>query len=121
MTVQLVDVAYTADELEERQEGAMPLADAPKYPYGLTINLDEKTLEKLKIDSSDWSVGDIFHLHALSKVTSISEHENTDGKCCSVSLQIIALGAESEDAEDEEEEESDPSLEKHGYLRYNNK
>ena len=120
-----VDLALSPSEVEETQ--APLAAEAPKYPYGTSISLDEKILEKMDVDRSDWAVGDIFHLHALAKVTSISEHENQDGGKCCVTLQIIALKGESEDAEDKEDEDGEPyhrdkdtgpHLEQYGYSRH---
>ncbi len=111
-----VDLALTKDEAEERNTIA-PL-EAPKYPYGTTLSLDEKILEKMEVDHSDWKVGDIFHIHALAKVTGIHENETQEGEKCCVNLQLIAIKGESEDAEDEEDEHGEPSLEKHGYHRY---
>lgn len=116
----LTDMAKTEDESEK---DTSPLMQDNKYPYGLRICLTQDELEKLGVDHSDWEIGATFHLHAFAKVTSISENEVAGGeKTCSVSLQITHLAGESEDAEDEEEEEEDdePSLEKHGYLRYDN-
>lgn len=124
-----VDLALSAEEIEEQHIVSTPLADVPKYPYGTSISLDEKVLEKMGVDYSDWKVGDIFHIHAMAKVTSISEHESQDGEKCCVSMQLIAIKGESEDAEDEEDESEEsgaytkdekrgPDLKNHGYLRY---
>jgi hypothetical protein len=115
-----VDLALTPEEMEARSSLEMPLADIPKYPYGTSISLDENVLEKMEIDHEDWSMGDIFHLHALAKVTAISEHENQEGNKCCITLQIIALKGESEDEEDKKSfpEDAEPSLEKYGYSRY---
>lgn len=118
MAVQMVDLALSPEEAKLGGPSVVTDSEAPRYPWGLTLTLDEKTLEKLKVDHSDWSVGDIFHLHAIARVTSVSEHENQNGNSCNVGLQIVAMGAESEDAENEENEEAEPSLERHGYLRY---
>jgi len=114
----MVDMARSNEE-----DDSSPLvSNSPeKYPYGLRICLTHEELEKLNVDHTDWSVGEIFHLHAFAKVVAISTNEDTDGNVnCSVNLQITHLSGESEDAENEAEEESDePSLEKFGYLRYN--
>lgn len=112
-----IDLALSPDEIQEQQIANTPLAEAPKYPYGTSITLDEKVLEKINVDYSDWKVGDIFSLDVLVKITSISENETQDSKRCCVNLQITALKGE-EDEEFLEEEESEPSLEAHGYLRY---
>lgn len=102
----MVDMALTPEEQEKRSTG-MPMSvmgDAPKYPYGLSICLTQDELEKLDVDFGDWEVGDVFHLHALTEITSISQNETTDGKNCRVELQITRLSGEPEDAENEESE-----------------
>lgn len=115
------DMAKTPEEI---QEEVSPLStEVNKYPYGLRIRLTKFELDKLDVDYSDWKVGDVFHLHALAKVTSISENETEGDHNCCVEMQITHLaGTESEDEENEDadEEMSDEdghSLEKHGYVR----
>jgi len=90
----MVDMARTAPEI---QDAITP--QVPTYPYGLSIRLSHEELEKLGVDYSDWAVGDHFHLQAMAKITSISEHENEGGKNCCVEMQIIALAGEDEDTE----------------------
>src|ERR1700735_5563037 len=116
----LVDMAKT-----ESQEMATPLMPEPeKYPYGLRISLDHDDLEELKVDHSDWEIGDVFPLDVIAKVVSKSSNETEGGSPnCSVSLQITHIGAEEheEDQEEAEEEggyhkdeEEKPSLKNHG-------
>lgn len=99
----MVDMARSPEEISEAVNMPSALSSSP-YPYGLCICLTHKELEKLKIDHSNWAIGDIYHLHALAKVTSISTNDSEDGENCRIELQIIALGAESEDDENEEAE-----------------
>lgn len=113
----LIDMAR--DEGEKDSSPLMPSEN--KYPYGLRITLTHEELEKLDVDHSDWEVGETFHIHALAKVVGKSADEREGGEpSCSIQLQLTHLAGESEDAENEEEEHKDeePSLEKHGYLRY---
>lgn len=98
-TPPMIDMARTNDGTSDV---AMPCASP--YPYGLCICLTQVELEKLGIDHKDWAIGDIYHLHALTKVTSISSTASDSGENTRVELQITALGAESEDAENEEAE-----------------
>lgn len=98
-TPPMIDMARTDDE----SAGTPALSSSP-YPYGLCICLTHTELEKLGIDKADWNVGDIYHLHALTKVTSISSTASDSGENARVELQITALGAESEDEENEEAE-----------------
>lgn len=115
----MVDMAKS-----ESSQEATPLMPAEnKYPYGLCINLDDESLEKLKVDISDWEIGDVFPLDILVKLTSKSCNESEGGgQKCSVSLQITHIGQEKEPEAEEELEEAhednEPSLEKNGYLRY---
>lgn len=104
----MIDMARTPEEAKESAEKQGFPTDSPVYPYGLAISLGEEELEKLGVDYSDWSVGDLFHLHAMTKITSISEREMENGNCCRVEMQIIALTGESEDDENREEEKDEP-------------
>lgn len=99
----MVDMAM---DNEEKAEMMSPSLDAPKYPYGLSISLCERELEKLGVDENDLEVGDMLHLHALAKITSVSSQEYENGSHCRVELQICYLSGEDEDEENEEEEKS---------------
>ena len=101
----MIDMARSPEEAKDAMPMAAAIGDTPKYPWGLSISLTQDELEKLDVDHSDWEVGNVFHLHAFAKVTSISENETENGKCCRVELQITHLaGIESEDEENEEYE-----------------
>ena len=123
-----VDLAYSDEELKEREADNMPLAETPKYPSGLSITLDEKTLAKLNIEHGDWEVGDVFPVDVLLKVTGKNVNETQDGEKCCINMQITAMKGEEHKEEIEEAEEmpaytrdghgENPALEKHGYLRY---
>jgi len=66
-------------------------ADRPEYPYGLCINLDRESLEKLGITALP-AVGDQLQLTALVTVQSVSEYERQEeGKSRDVSLQITDM------------------------------
>ena len=108
------DMAQTEDDkVDTGLAGHLLGEDGPKYPYGLKINLTEKEIEKLGVDTSDWKPGDVFQLHALAKVVGTHESEREGGnKCCNVEMQITHLAADSEDeGEDEEEHEPDEAEE----------
>lgn len=100
---QMVSMELNPSEAKEAM--ACPSPALPLYPYGLCISLTQEELEKLDVDYSDWSVGDMFHLHALAKITNINQSETTEGNRCRVEMQIIALTGEDEDEENEEYEE----------------
>lgn len=64
--------------------------DQPKYPYGLTLCLDDDVLAKLGItDLPD--VGAVLYLDAKVTVCSKSQYENQDGADSSLSLQITDM------------------------------
>jgi hypothetical protein len=64
--------------------------DLPKYPYGLSICLDDETLAKLSITDLP-PVGTVMQLTALVEVCSISQYENQDGADKSMNLQITDM------------------------------
>ena len=97
----MVDMA-----LDEEEKAELMSPSPPRYPYGLCISLCEKELEKLGIAEDELERGDMLHLHALAKVTSISTHDTEQGSGCRVELQICYMSGEDEDEENEEEEKS---------------
>lgn len=116
----LTDMSKSEDE----KDMSPLMMSESKYPYGLRISLNHDDLDKLDVDHEDFEIGDVFPLDILVKVVgkNANEMEGGDANCC-VSLQITHIGAEEEPTEEEEEAEEDeqtsePSLEKHGYLRY---
>ncbi len=59
--------------------------------------------------AADFEIGATIHLHAMSRVTSISEDQRQSGdKVCRVELQIEQLATENEDSENEEAEKPKP-------------
>jgi len=63
--------------------------DAPEYPYGLRICLDNESLTKLGITELP-AIDAEFKVTALACVVSVSQHESqgSDKPRCSVDLQI---------------------------------
>jgi hypothetical protein len=99
----MMDMAKTHDEVKEESKPLSIDDTVQKYPYGLCISLDEDQLDKLDMEKPD--VGDFIHVFGMARVTSVSEHEKSNGDaCCRVELQITHLGLENED---EEEGDSD--------------
>lgn len=102
----LVDMALSAEEARKESDccgmTSSSAADdnAPKYPWGLTLNLDDAALEKLGITSLP-EVGKSMTLTARVEVCSTSQYDNQKGSDKSVSLQVTAmeLGAASESSE----------------------
>ena len=104
----MVDVALTEEEQLEMVSPCPPdIANAPKYPYGLCITLDEKTLEKLGLDD-DPEVGDVIDLRAFATVTCVSRNESAGGDLRRrIELQIEKLAVEDEADEDMPGEDED--------------
>ncbi len=109
----MTDMALSPREQAERMNGMMsPSSDLPKYPYGLCISLSHNELEKLGVDYEDWDVGDLFHLHAMARITSISRTETEGDACCRVEMQIVALAGENEDEENEDYDDKEDKASK---------
>ena len=104
----MIDMAKTPEQINKEVTESMPNAsrsatavanDLPKYPYGLCITIETEQLDKLGIDG-DCEVGDMIHLCAMAKVTSISKREKEGGDSdMRIELQITHLASENEDEE----------------------
>lgn len=91
----LVNMKMSAEEAREEYEPTA--ADAPEYPYGLSLNLDDESLAKLGITTLP-AVGTTMTLTARVEVCSTSQYSNRKGENeTSLSLQItdmeLAAGA----------------------------
>ena len=100
----MVDMAIKPVEIKNVQILPDSEEGCPVYPYGLTLSLNDETLDKLRMEEG-CEVGDMIHFHCLAKVTSCSDHENAGQR---VELQIVAMSAEDEDSENEDAEEKMP-------------
>lgn len=91
--MKLVSVKIDKAAQEKRYAEPSVAADRPMYPWGLSVNLDTETLEKLGLADDLPEVGSMMKLEAKVDVVSVSENETAGGgKSCSVSLQITDLG-----------------------------
>lgn len=75
-----------------------PVDSVPNVPYGLCLCLTETELEKLDLEE-ECEIGDVIHLFALAKVTSVSKQDSGDGPKCRIELAITDLAVEDEDNE----------------------
>ena len=78
---------------KERKREARELAvegDQSKFPWGLSITLDDESLTKLGIKKLP-DVGDKMSLTAVASVESVSENKNVNRKNRDVRLQIEKL------------------------------
>ena len=74
---------------------------APKFPHGLTINLDNESLQKLGFDSLP-DVGEDFIVVGIGPVTHASEHRRQGDKVdrsITIQLESIEVGPVNEEAE----------------------
>lgn len=97
---QMVSMRRTTEEKEEAMQPSFDPADMPDIPYGLCICLTEAELEKLGLEP-DCEVGDMVHLFAMAKVTSVSVNDAGSGAKCRIELAITDLAVEDEDDEEE--------------------
>lgn len=82
----------------------IPMPERQRFPYGLRICLTDKEMDKMELDIGDAVVGGMVHLHAMARITSVSQNDTPDGKCGRVELQIEDMCVESEDEENEMED-----------------
>ncbi len=95
----LVAMARTAAEKKAEKDRwtGTEVSDAPDYPYGLTITLNDAELKKLGIKELP-EVGDEFHIYAVCEVTRVSAFAGKDQPDNrSIELQITDMGAMHED------------------------
>lgn len=89
-TPKLVDMTLTATERKAMTEPSA-VSGALRYPYGLSLNLEEAVLAKLGLTTLP-KVGEPLMLHALVNVTSVRSDETQDGANRSIGLQITEMG-----------------------------
>lgn len=86
----LVNMKLSAEEAQE-QYGSSPVSDAPEYPYGLSITLDEEGLAKLGMPALP-QVGQKMMITARVEVQSVRQYDTKGGeKEQSVTLQITDM------------------------------
>lgn len=93
----LTDMKLSPDEAKEMDccVGSESSDGGPKYPWGLTVSLDDATLRKLGMSELP-QVGAQLRLMAVVEVCSTSQHANQHGTDKCVSLQITQMGLEGE-------------------------
>lgn len=93
----LVDMAMSPEEAAEEEGCCAPATtsgadpDAPKYPYGLSLSLNEESLGKLGLTQMP-AVGTKVRITAECTVTGTSAYQTQGGESEeNVSLQITAM------------------------------
>lgn len=93
----MTDMKMTAAEAKDSY-GCMPAeaSDAPRYPWGLSITLDNEALKKLGMDDLPKVDGEL-ELTARVTVTAVSANSTQSGEeRKSVTLQITKMALEGE-------------------------
>ncbi len=93
--MKLVNMKLPKRSEKELATAAAPSdVDQPRYPWGLSLNLEDESLQKLGIDALP-EVGVTLSLTANVTVTSVSARDDQDGgKRRSISLQITDMALE---------------------------
>jgi len=83
---------------EAEQKNVIGPMDAPEYPWGLKLSLDEEALKKLALGEMP-AVGTKLKIEANVEVCDVSQYESKEGGVRrSLSLQITDLGLGAADA-----------------------
>lgn len=117
MFAKMINMARTPAEVKEQLkdypasvgEGSAP--SVPSYPWGLSVSLEEESLEKLGMNKRMPAVGETLQVVCMMRVTSVSESESersdgTKNSCSRVELQITDMGLPMVDVADIEIERS---------------
>lgn len=89
----MIDMTLTAEE-SKQEDCCVPASggDGPKYPYGLSLSLDNISLTKLGIGLPE--IGASLTLSAKVTVTNVSTHQEQDGdmeRSCSMQITDMQL------------------------------
>lgn len=88
----MVNMKLSRAEVKESAPASVA-TDAPRYPYCLTLHLDEDVIDKLDLELP--KVGARISMEAVAVVESVSSNKSLDGgNRRSVGLQITDLGLE---------------------------
>lgn len=98
----LTSMAVTAAERKEKEKTwnkPCSSMDGDKYPYGLSVSLENESLEKLGLKNLP-KAGTIMTLTAQVKVRSVEDRDSEEGSRRSMSLQITSMSLEGGTAKD---------------------
>lgn len=87
MSKHLVDMRRSK---KERKSEEVAIDNEPSIPFGLSINLDDLSLEKLGMSKLP-AVGDRMVVASIGVVDSVNEHSSSRRKSRSVSIQLEKL------------------------------
>lgn len=90
----LVNMKLSKADRDKSTEMVMPAEDAPRYPWGLSVSLDNEVLEKLGMKELP-EVGDELELLARVTVTRVSSTDQAEGgPSRDVGLQMTEMALE---------------------------
>ena len=93
---------------KEGKEVTVGSSDADLYPWGLSITLEDESLNKLKLNPRDCKVGDTITIQCIAEISNLSESANARGKDRkTIGLQITQMGIQKTKGKGKFEEYSD--------------
>ena len=94
--MKIVDLKRTKKEAKKLETGnEVAMTSQEKYPYGLSINLDDNTLKKFDIDGSEFKAGQKLKIAGIAIIENIERRERIKEKPTSyIRLQITNMGLE---------------------------
>lgn len=87
----MIDMKMTKKDSPHAVEPAASSGSGPRYPYGLELDLEKETIEKLGLNFDRLKIGQTVKIVAEAEVSSLSERESNDGDRRSISLQIVRM------------------------------
>lgn len=95
------DMVISSKEKKDMHVNSV-VTDAPQYPYGLKLFIDERTYEKLELRKLP-QVGEKFMIMAVAEVTHVSQTRN-EGSEKSYSMELQIMGLDLKERESEEKQ-----------------
>lgn len=118
----LIDLKQTKKEVKSSGEVAPSSIseDHPMYPWGLEVNLEEESLEKLKMSAGNFKIGQKLKMVCEVEITRISQNQSMKKKRESVNLQIqkmsLAAGGNKGLDWDSSPDKAEKELHKRGHI-----
>jgi hypothetical protein len=85
----VISMRLSRAEVKARSEPTSIIGSEPEYPWGLSLQIDNDTFDKLDIAVPE--VGQTLHLEAKVQVQSVSINRTVDGTVRDMRLQITAM------------------------------
>lgn len=96
--MELTNMKMSPQEQKEYAQPTVATGDAPAYPWGLTLTLNDEAIEKLALPALP-AVGRTMMLHARVSVTRVSQSEQQNEKRRDLELQITDMALEADAGE----------------------